>query len=615
MGTAADKPLTLEGYRAARGPLPIDEALAIADSLLLGLKRLHANRLVHCDVKPTNVLRVGGKWRLGDIGLISPRELLNGRRGTCWFLPPEDRPDFKSDVYALGKTLLLLITDTRPPRSDMDSDPFDAFFRGDLDIPGNDRRKHQFRQIVLRACEHDESKRFSANGMHQAICKLMKTTSIVLDIVGIDYGSFDEEQLVRDLIARLGLCIVSTKKKRGSVLLELELTATQAEYLLCVAKAGKLADLCVADAWMLIKPQTGSSIGSPKSALEKAQRASRPQETLLSSEGQEADVELIKIPIRERRPRFGWFLPLAATAAALLLTTAIWLESREKIQAIKAELETNKALLQAAKLDALQAENKAMQTSDVLASAKKANARLEKELAEALKIPSTERLFLDGRLGFVQVADTPKLFVRMPSGDGKGLVSVFPVRSDTKIRVDGKAAEAGDLRPGMTVRLGFNKSNETLISIDAATLPEKLPAVGPKDWRDARFGSWSIWRHGAGSEGVLLVGQNSQRAIYFPWASNGYFYHRDGLGDWHILYSGGRQTPAALKFEDYLKRPPPEKGLPNGLYETTNWRVTVTDDQIEFLSLRTKGRLVIRRSSEGFTCNGQTFPAPVKEPQ
>ena len=121
------KPLTLQLYRAARGPLALDEALGIADCLLLALKQLHGNRLVHCDVKPANVLRVGGKWRLGDIGLLTPRELLKVRRGTRWFLPPDDQADFKTDVYALGKTLLLLVTECKPPDNDKAPDPLNDF--------------------------------------------------------------------------------------------------------------------------------------------------------------------------------------------------------------------------------------------------------------------------------------------------------------------------------------------------------------------------------------------------------------------------------------------------------------------------------------------------------
>src|SRR5262249_20614219 len=120
------------------------------------------------------------------------------------------------------------------------------------------QRRESLRQIILRACDPDDKKRLTTDLMHQAVCKLIKTTSIVLNIVGIDYESLDEGQLIRDIITRLGLCIISSKKKRGSVLLELNLTPAQADSLLSVVKAGVLIDLGFPDAGPVMT-QPGSS--------------------------------------------------------------------------------------------------------------------------------------------------------------------------------------------------------------------------------------------------------------------------------------------------------------------------------------------------------------------
>src|SRR5262249_15231278 len=132
-------------------------------------------------------------------------------------------------------------------------------------------------------------------------------TTIVLNIVGIDYDSLDENQLVRELAARLGLCILSTRKKRGSVLVELELTPAQAEHLLTAAKAGKLADLHVSGAWKL-QSQKRSEIHA----------------------AEETDFELDSIFIRQRRRWDRCLLPVAASAAALLIT--IWFTSSQRIE-------------------------------------------------------------------------------------------------------------------------------------------------------------------------------------------------------------------------------------------------------------------------------------------
>jgi hypothetical protein len=365
------KPLTLQLHRAAAGPLALDEALSIADCLLLALKELHAARLVHCDVKPANVLRVAGKWRLGDIGLLSPRELLNGSRGTRWFLAPEGPTDFKTDVYALGKTLLLLVTDSKWPDSNKAPDPLNDFIEGKLDIPGNDDRKEHVRQIILGACHRDPSKRSTVKALHEAVSRLLQTTTIVLNIVGIDYDSLDEGQLLRELAARLGLCILSARKKRGSVLVELALTPAQAEHLLTAANAGKLADLHVSGAW---------SLQSQKRLVELALTPAQAEHLLTAANAgkladlhvcgawklqsqkrseihraQETDVELDSIPIRESGRWVRWVLPVAACAAALLII--IWFTPSQMVKP-------------------------ASEMDRELASAKRTIARLEKELRD-----------------------------------------------------------------------------------------------------------------------------------------------------------------------------------------------------------------------------------------
>ena len=84
--------------------------LDVADRLLLALGRLHRYGLLHLDVKPDNVVRVEGAWRLGDFGLMIRRGAARsaGRRGTPGYLAPEPTHDFASDVYSLAVTLLVL---------------------------------------------------------------------------------------------------------------------------------------------------------------------------------------------------------------------------------------------------------------------------------------------------------------------------------------------------------------------------------------------------------------------------------------------------------------------------------------------------------------------------
>jgi serine/threonine protein kinase len=171
------EPLTLEAYVASRGPLPLDEVLLVAEQMVRALRILHRNGLVHCDLKPANILQLQGKWRLGDFGLMIRRAQLRKQphpRGTHWFRAPEAEPDFNADVYALAKILFLLATDARPPRPDStDPDPFVKFRSGELQLRQTDARKDRLRDVLLCACDDDPARRISLDEMQEALGRLL----------------------------------------------------------------------------------------------------------------------------------------------------------------------------------------------------------------------------------------------------------------------------------------------------------------------------------------------------------------------------------------------------------------------------------------------------------
>jgi len=72
-------PHTLSELKKRRGRLPAAECVAIGVELAQGLAYLHDSKLVHRDVKPSNVIFVGGLPKLADIGLVSAA--LDQKRG------------------------------------------------------------------------------------------------------------------------------------------------------------------------------------------------------------------------------------------------------------------------------------------------------------------------------------------------------------------------------------------------------------------------------------------------------------------------------------------------------------------------------------------------------
>lgn len=89
-------------------------------ALFSGLRAVHAKGFVHCDVKPDNIL-FGRNLdpKLADFGIAFKLRGSNDKlpnnymRGTKNYMSPEvqrnERPDPKSDVYGLGKSLIAMI--------------------------------------------------------------------------------------------------------------------------------------------------------------------------------------------------------------------------------------------------------------------------------------------------------------------------------------------------------------------------------------------------------------------------------------------------------------------------------------------------------------------------
>jgi serine/threonine protein kinase len=79
------------------------------------LSHIHAEGAIHGDVKPANIIRVRGRWKLGDLGLVrsSHKKQVGPAHGSLTYMAPEMlRHEFSAanDIYALGITILHYFT-------------------------------------------------------------------------------------------------------------------------------------------------------------------------------------------------------------------------------------------------------------------------------------------------------------------------------------------------------------------------------------------------------------------------------------------------------------------------------------------------------------------------
>lgn len=105
------------------GPLSVRQALDITRSVARALVHAHSAGILHCDIKPGNVLLDrGDEARLGDFGQSRLATDQGSALGTFYYMAPEQAsrtaaPDVRWDVYALGALLYDMLTGAPPYRS------------------------------------------------------------------------------------------------------------------------------------------------------------------------------------------------------------------------------------------------------------------------------------------------------------------------------------------------------------------------------------------------------------------------------------------------------------------------------------------------------------------
>ncbi|MGH3631029.1 MAG: Stk1 family PASTA domain-containing Ser/Thr kinase, partial [Sciscionella sp.] len=152
------------------GPLEISLALNILDAVVSALAAAHREGLVHCDIKPENVLfDLAGTIKVGDFGLaraaVSSPTTGDVIVGTVAYLSPEQvadsSADTRSDVYSAGILLYEALVGN-PPYAGTDALTV-AYRHVNEDVPAPSAHRRGLSpavdELVLRATRRDPSAR------------------------------------------------------------------------------------------------------------------------------------------------------------------------------------------------------------------------------------------------------------------------------------------------------------------------------------------------------------------------------------------------------------------------------------------------------------------------
>lgn len=114
---------SLEDRLQRVGRLSVTESVAMFREILIGLNHCHGKGVLHCDLKPANIL-LGeeNEPRLADFGQSRMSHDQTPALGTLFYMAPEQAdltstPDARWDVYAAGAILFRLLTGNPPYRN------------------------------------------------------------------------------------------------------------------------------------------------------------------------------------------------------------------------------------------------------------------------------------------------------------------------------------------------------------------------------------------------------------------------------------------------------------------------------------------------------------------
>ena len=213
--------LTLKEYLKRKKKLVQREILDISCQMLSVLSHLHEQHIVHCDIKPHNVIILqNGRIKLIDLGISRiegrPSQLPPDKAvGTVYYVSPEQATgkdlDRRSDIYSLG----IMIYEMATGRLPFDGNDLDRVAEMHVSAPPTRPRiidpniSKGLEQIILKAISKKAKTRFgSADEMREYLELLRRNPRAVFRLQGRSSDSREDaySRSTPKLSALFGAC-------------------------------------------------------------------------------------------------------------------------------------------------------------------------------------------------------------------------------------------------------------------------------------------------------------------------------------------------------------------------------------------------------------------------